>query len=164
MVRKIMMLIIAGGLSLGVSGCNTGANSTPQPPNINYGEAICEFCGMIVSEERFAAGYLLADEQEKIFDDIGDMVQAHRQEKTEVTASFVHDYTEHTWIRAETAVYVQSDQLTTPMLSGLAAFSTREAVTDAGLSGPVMTFDELLADFIPPMKGMKMDAMDTHTN
>lgn len=158
LTKTIISLLVVAATGLGICGCTNANNNDPRPPVIHYGEDICEFCGMIVSEERFAAGYLLPDGEERIFDDIGDMVQAYRQEEAEVTALFVHDYTEHTWIRAETAFYVQSDHLTTPMLSGLAAFASREAANEAGLSGPVMTFDELLAHFTPPMNGM--DAMD----
>ena len=132
-------------LTLAACGGNTGVE--PTPPAIHYGEDVCEFCGMIVSEERFAAGYLTRAGEERIFDDIGDMVQAHLQNHEEGAILFVHDYNNHTWLRAETAYYVLSPDLSTPMLSGLAAFPTADdaARFSADLNGQVLAFDELLA-------------------
>jgi len=84
---------------------------------------------MIASEELHAAAYVSDDGHGHIFDDIGDMVQLHLQEPDEVVAFFVHDYQDGAWIRAETAHYVRSDGVTTPMFSGLAAFAHWAALT-----------------------------------
>jgi len=129
-----------------LSACSNSAAAEPAPPEIYYGEDVCEFCGMIVSEERFAAGYLSVDGQEHIFDDIGDMVQSYLEYNGEITALFVHDHDDHTWIKAESAHYVLSDNLPTPMLSGLAAFAAAERAEAfaADLGGQILTFDELL--------------------
>lgn len=138
-------------LLLLVTGCSQPATSEPTPPVIHYGEDICEFCGMIISEERFAASYISADGEEYIFDDLAGMFQAHLQKQggEEVSAFFVHDYEDSTWIRAETAHYVVSQELPTPMLSGLVACATSERAaalaTDYG--GQVLTFEEVLAYF-----------------
>jgi copper chaperone NosL len=141
------ILLVAVIISLLLAACSNSAVAQPAPPEIYYGEDVCEFCGMIISEERFAAGYISQDGQQHIFDDIGDMVQSHLENKGEITAAFVHDHKDHTWIKAETAHYVLSDNLPTPMLSGLAAFSTAEKATAFAhnLEGQILTFDELLA-------------------
>jgi copper chaperone NosL len=102
---------------------------------------------MIASEPRYAAATISPDGHGRIFDDIGDMVLAHLKNQAEVAAFFVHDYEDESWIRAETAYYMLSDQLSTPMASGLAAFTGAEkaaALADK-LGGQVMTFEELLA-------------------
>ncbi len=142
-VLFLLVMLFAGVLLI---SCGGNANAEPEPPHIHYGEDLCEFCGMIISEERFAAGYITADGQEHIFDDIGDMVQSHLESQQKITANFVHDHETHTWIRAETAYYVLSEELPTPMLSGLAAFeSAAAAETFAGqFSGQRLSFDELL--------------------
>jgi len=136
-------------LLLMLTACSNQASAEPTPPTIHYGEDICEFCGMIVSEERYASGYITRDGEERIFDDIADMVQAHLQNQDEEAVLFVHDHDNHTWIRAETATYVLSPDLPTPMLSGLAAFPTTTAAEGliAELGGQLLNFDELLAHY-----------------
>lgn len=136
----VILLLIA------ITACNSSANAEPTPPEIHYGEDICEFCGMIISEERFAAGYITQDGEEYIFDDIVEMVQAYLQNEDEIIAVFVHDYETHTWVPAEKAYYAQSDDLATPMLSGLAAFSTMDQAQAFAndVEGQVFSYDELL--------------------
>ncbi len=132
-----------------LAACSGKANAGPTPPTIHYGEDVCEFCGMIISEERFAAAYLTADGHSHMFDDIGDMVQTHLQMQEDVTAFFVHDHDSRDWIRAETAHFVLSDNLPTPMLSGLAAFRSVEKANAmaAGWGGNVLTFEQLLTHY-----------------
>lgn len=148
-MRNLTLTAILIIISSIIMACGGVANAEPAPPAIHYGEDMCEFCGMIISEERFAAGYLTQDGQEHIFDDIGDMVQAYLQNQAEVTAIFVHDYDDHTWLRAEKAYYVASEQLPTPMLSGLAAFASgeRAAAFAQETAGRVLTYDELVARY-----------------
>jgi copper chaperone NosL len=131
---------------IALSACGGNANTEPVPPTIHYGEDMCEFCGMIVSEERFAAGYITPAGQEHIFDDIGDLVQARLKNPEAAAAIFVHEYDDHIWIKAEIAFYVKSDNLPTPMLSGIAAFASAERARDFAeeLNGQVFSFDELL--------------------
>lgn len=131
------------------TACNNNASTEPAPPTIHYGEDLCEFCNMIISEERFAAGYLTQDGEERIFDDIGGMFQYHSQEQEEVMAFFVHDYEEKNWIRAETAYYVLSEELRTPMLFGIVACADlKQAELIASNSGgEVLTFNEVLAHY-----------------
>ena len=129
-----------------LTACNS-SNAEPTPPTIHPGETICEFCGMIVSEERFAAGYVTKDGQERVFDDIADMIQFHAERHEDVPAFFVRDFENPVWIRAEKAHYVQSDNITTPMLSGIVAYESREkAEAKASESeGKLLTFEELLS-------------------
>ena len=143
--QKIYLLTVLILLLLTTS-CAGNASTEPQPPHIYYGEDICEFCGMIVSEERYAAGYITQAGQEHIFDDIGDLVQARLKNPEAATAIFAHEYDNHTWIKAETAYYIKSDNLPTPMLSGIAAFASAERAQDFAteLNGQLFSFDELL--------------------
>jgi copper chaperone NosL len=147
-IQHLAALLVLAGLLWGTAACRSNNQGEVRPPEIHYGEDICEFCGMIISEERYAAGYLTEDGQDHIFDDIAGMVQAHRQvlDGSPVVAFFVHDYEDSTWIRAETAHYVLSQELPTPMLSGLAAFSRVEAAEALAVEtgGQVLTFDDLL--------------------
>lgn len=147
-IQRLAVILVLAGLLLGTAACRSNDPGEIRPPEIHYGEDICEFCGMIISEERYAAGYLTEDGQEHIFDDIAGMVQAHLQARdgSPVIAFFVHDYENTVWIRAETVHYVLSQELPTPMLSGLAAFSSVEAAEALAVEteGQVLTFEELL--------------------
>jgi len=153
MLGTMLLLLI---LSL-TAACNSNVSTEPAPPTIHYGEDICEFCNMIISEERFAAGYLTKDGEERIFDDIGGMFHYHLEEQEEVIAFFVHDYEESNWIRAEKAYYVLSEELPTPMLFGIIASADLEkAEFIASKShGEVLTFDEALAHYQELMTSMK---------
>lgn len=146
-------------LALLLTACRT-AGADPTPPPIHYGEDVCEFCGMIASEERFAAAYTTPDGHAHLFDDIGDMVQQHLKSPEGVSAFFAHDYESRAWIRAEEAHYVRSEQIATPMLSGLAAFASRQGAESlaAETGGQIFTFDELLAFYRdnPPPAGPAM--------
>ena len=144
MKHMIIFLIL-----LLTTACTTANASEPVPPTIYYGESVCEFCGMIISEARYAAGYISADGAEHVFDDIGDMIKAHQQQQEKVSAFFVHDYNDERWIRAESAFYVLSPHLNTPMGSGLAAVAVE---ADAGalaakVNGQVLSFADLLVRF-----------------
>ena len=86
---------------------------------------------MAISDERLAAATIVEDQdgERRVyrFDDIGCMLTheaAHRAEKP--IARFVHDFAGGGWLDAETARYLSSGALPTPMLYGLAAFRTEE--------------------------------------
>ena len=141
-LQRLMIVLL-----LLLTACGATASAESSPPKIHYGEDVCEFCGMIISEERFAAAFVTGDGHGHIYDDIGDMVEAHLQLQEDVTAFFVHDHEHESWVRAEEAYFVHSEDLPTPMLSGLAAFTTEESaqVFAAKVDGRTLTFDALLA-------------------
>lgn len=102
---------------------------------------------MIVSEERYAAGYITSDGQQYIFDDIGDMFQAQLTNNHQVTAFFVHNYDDNHWLRAEKATFVQSKGVRTPMASGIVAFESPDKATIFAdeMKGHIMNFSEVSA-------------------
>ena len=104
------------------AACGSGIDPD-QPPEIRYGEDICEECGMIISDPRFAAAYVTGDEQVRLFDDIGGMIAYDRRHQETVEAYWVHDLETKAWIRAEEAAFVLQQELITPMGWGLAAFA-----------------------------------------
>ena len=80
------------------------------------------------------------------FDDIGDMLAYHAgRPDVQVRAWFVHDYPTEEWIRGETAFYVRSSQIASPMGHGIAAFRDRSAAETfaGGIGASVLTFDAL---------------------
>jgi len=145
--RRGSIILLSVTLLALLSACGPTTTAEPAPPVIHYGEDICEFCGMIISDERYAAGYITQAGEERIFDDVGGMFKTHLEQQESVTAFFVHDYEDTAWIRAEKAYYVFAEDMPTPMLFGLVARKTREQAetTAAEWQGQVLTFDEVLA-------------------
>jgi copper chaperone NosL len=146
-MRRWTVLILATLALLLFVGCGQAAN-VEDPPEIAYGQDVCERCGMIISEEKFAAAYWTAGGEARRFDDIGGML-AHNTEQSEDVASYwVHDFASGEWIRAEKAFLVLDSDLMTPMGFGIAAFAGEEQA-DAMAYGQegvmVMPFTELLA-------------------
>jgi copper chaperone NosL len=121
----------------------------PKPPDIVYGQDVCDQCGMIISETKFASATVLKDGQAHKFESIADMVTYQMMDHPEqvVSAWFVHDYNTEAWIPAETAFYVQSDSLNAPMPPSLAAFAKKvDAETFAqSVKANYLTFDEMRA-------------------
>jgi len=97
-----LLLILFGLIAV---GCRTAVN-TEAPPEIVYGEDVCDRCNMIVSEARFASAYWTTEGDARRFDDIGGML-AHYQETQEDVATFwVHDYASGEWLNAQNAFFV----------------------------------------------------------
>lgn len=99
------------------------------PPTIAYGRDECAHCGMLVSDERFAAASrAIIDGQQTTlaFDDIGDLFAWEKKHpQTRIVSRWVHDVQTRAWINAENATFVRDDEQQTPMSSGLMAFSDR---------------------------------------
>jgi copper chaperone NosL len=118
----------------------------PRPPEIIYGQDICEQCGMIISEAKYAAATLVENGDPRKFESIGDMVVYHMEHPDQkVEAWFVHDYNTDSWIRAETAFYVLSERIQSPMPPGLAAFEAEDDAEAfaATVDSVVLSFDEM---------------------
>lgn len=97
------------------------------PPTIQYGQDTCTASGMIIDEPAHAAAYRTASGEVRLFDSVGAMVRYHREHREAVTAFFVHDYQTASWLRAESAHYVLSGGLRTPMGIGVVALGSEEA-------------------------------------
>lgn len=149
MKTKLLALV----LLLILAACARGQNQ-PKPPEIHYGEDMCAECTMIISDERFAAGYAYeispGSYKSLAFDDIGDMlVHASKHPDHKVTAWYVHDYTTKAWLDASQAHFVVSQDLQTPMGFGIAAHATAEAAQkQAGeLKGEVLSWEGVRAKY-----------------
>ena len=144
--RAITVLVIALGLLL--AACDNGQSKEPQPPEIAYGRDLCEACNMLIDEPRFACAFVLNDGKAYKFDAIDDMI-VYQMDRPNlmVRAWFVHDFGSQQWARAESAFYVQSQEIRAPMGLGIAAFATRESAETAATryNSKVMNWDEMRA-------------------
>lgn len=133
------------------------------PPEIRYGEDICEHCNMIISEDRFAGAYYTVDGEQRLFDDLGGMATYYNLNQEDVAQFWVHDYETKEWLDAASAFFA-GGEFYTPMSFGIVAFSTAEQAEAfaAENDGMLMTFDEYIAHFVAADE-MSMDHMD-HEN
>ena len=130
---------------LGLLSVGCQAPRADQPPQIRYGEEPCAFCGMLISEERFAAALITATGETKTFDDIGCLLRDLTKRDQSAVHVWVHDYSSGRWLEAPRAVFVRSREVPTPMGGGLFAFSTQEAAEQfaRNVHGTVVRFDQL---------------------
>ena len=97
--------------------------SLEEPPEIIYGQDVCEECGMIINEARYAASYVTTTGEVRRFDDIGGMLAHDHKMQEEVHIYWVHDRNSEAWLNAEKATFILSRGLVTPMGWGVAAFA-----------------------------------------
>ncbi len=141
-IGRLAAGLVAAALLL--AGCGGRAPAEPQPPDIAYGQDMCDACGMLIDAPKFAAATALADGTARKFDDMGEMFAYHREHPDEqVRAWFVHDYDTEAWVRAEGAHFVHSENIQTPMGSGVVAFESESAAKAFAdpLAAEVLSFD-----------------------
>jgi copper chaperone NosL len=139
--RLVFMLIL-------LAACSRQPGD-PQPPEIIYGQDMCDGCGMIISEARFAAATLLHNGELRKFDDLGEMLVYHMDNpQDQVKAWFVHDFYSEAWLRGEKAFFVKNENLITPMGMHIVAFE-EQAQAQSFLEeqgGKLYSLDELRVD------------------
>jgi copper chaperone NosL len=141
MRRALCSLVVLGVV---LSGCQSRPD-LDTPPDIRYGEDMCDQCRMIISEARYAAAYVTQQGATRRFDDIGDLLAFRAVHAEEVTVFWVHDYDTQTWLKADHAHFVVSSMLQTPMDHSIVALrdKTRAEELAASIHGRVLTFAEL---------------------
>lgn len=149
LVRAPLLAAAAIVLALATTACGPPADPLA-PPEVVYGEDVCDHCGMILSEERFAAATIVEIDgrsEPRLFDDIGDMFAYHAANGDLVVQRwYVHDHDSVAWIDGATAHYVRAEGIRTPMGSGLAAFgdAERAAAFATEVGGEALMFEALV--------------------
>lgn len=127
-----------------------GGPVAPEPAKIRFGETTCAECGMIISQPKYASSFAYAESEGRFkslaFDDIGDMI-GHMRKHPELipVGVWVHDYESEEWIDAETAYFIESSSIRSPMGHGVAAFADKAAAERlaAETEGKVLDWDHL---------------------
>jgi len=148
---RVIAAVLGGALAMmALAAC--GGSDANGPPTVHYDDSVCARCGMILSDERFAAATIVADDRGEpmplLFDD-SNCQAGHEKDKPglAIIARWVHDHGTREWIDARRALFVYSPELRTPMASHVAAFGTLDAARKAAenLGGRVVSFEELWA-------------------
>lgn len=144
--RALVLSSLLTPLFLGSCG---GQTETRLPPKISYDRDTCTRCGMIISDERFAAALVAPDGSVQLFDDVGEMLLSVTETEPEGQRAWGHDHNSGEWIDATRAFFARGAPETTPMGTGFVAFSRRDdAVAFAAQSGgssQVWTWQEVIA-------------------
>ncbi len=147
MTRSVLFAACFVGIILTLVGC--GERDDDGPPNIYYGDTICEECGMIISDERSATATIITVErgyQALVFDDFNcQMNYEDKHSELLVHDRWSHDCISLEWIRTADAWFVRSPQLRTPMASHLVALLslTDAKMFAATVDGETIEFKEL---------------------
>jgi copper chaperone NosL len=130
------------------AGCGGGAI---EPAELVLDEEACSHCRMAVSQKLYAAQAVSRSGRTDFFDDIACLAKwAPTQTQGDDLGFFVVDQESGEWLDARAAYYMRSDELDTPMSSGLAAFGRRERAEAAArkLEGRVLDWDALCGEEI----------------
>lgn len=103
---------------------------------------------MTLADPRFAAESLTGTGKAIVFDDVACLAAWLGENRTDIASSWVVNFAApDQWLRADSAIYLQSDTLRTPMASGLAALTPgRQADSVRSLlGGRLLTWREVLA-------------------
>lgn len=103
---------------------------------------------MIISDERFAAGFI-DDDGNHVFDDVGGLLMHLAEgDRIDEVVIWVKDYGNPEWIEASSAHFVRGTGIRSPMEFGIAAFETHEnAMGFAGeVNGSLVTWADLKSD------------------
>jgi copper chaperone NosL len=116
------------------------------PPEIVVDQTACSHCGMYVSEPAYAAAYRAHGKEARVFDDIGCLLDALRQETATTIDVWVQDAAGGGWLDAGDAVFLRSPNVRTPMNGGVLAYAGGAAAEKAAAAqrGEVMSFQELI--------------------
>lgn len=141
------MLLIGVLASLGsMAGC--GGESVEQPPTVRLGDTVCDYCNMIVSDERWATSTIVHGDrgpEARLFDDFNCQVNYEMEHAgLEIVTRWSHDHATHEWLKTSQAYFLLAPSLRTPMGSQIAAFASESALDTAKSKSPgdVMTFEQ----------------------
>jgi copper chaperone NosL len=141
-------------LAVVIGACATA--EAAGPPDIKYGRDICTQCGMIVSEEKFAAAYTTPQGEKLTFDDTGDLLLYQRTtgHAIDPIEAWVHDFETEAWVTVADAFFVPTASVKTPMGHGLISFSdeARANAFASDVDGEVILWDVVLE--LPAMDGL----------
>lgn len=137
-------LALAGLFTI-LAGC--GGQPADGPPAVQIGDTLCDECNMIISDDRFVTSAIIDSPrgaEARLFDDFICQVN-YESERPDlrVLGRWSRNYNTSEWLETETAVFVMSPQLRTPMASQAAAVETMDEAErlQATVEGDIVHFE-----------------------
>jgi len=123
----------------------------PQPVELAIDEEVCSLCRMAVSERYYAAEIVTKEGSVDYFDDIGCLVRFLRDNTFEDAGIYVIDNAGGEWLDAQSAHFVHSEDLPTPMNYGIVAYGDADMASAAAarLNGHRLNWENLLKENLP---------------
>lgn len=143
-MRAFVLILLSSALGLSCS---------VKPEPLRYGADGCHTCKMTLVDRKFGAEVVTAKGKVYTFDDLNCMVNflnSGEVQERDVAYKLVVDYsTPEKLIAAGDAFYLKSDQIRSPMASGIAAFESEAAMREQLRSwkGIYLTWGELVTEF-----------------
>ncbi|MDK9699114.1 MAG: nitrous oxide reductase accessory protein NosL [bacterium] len=121
-----------------------GCKPQPKPEPLQR-EDICVVCKMAVSDQRFAAQAILPNGEYVKYDDIGCLIED--KNRAQPNRVWVGVFDTKQWVRGDSAVFVATAGVRTPMGFGFLAFATKQQAEQllAKHGGKIITWSELVA-------------------
>lgn len=126
---------------------------TQEPEPLVYGKDVCQFCKMTLMDHKFGAELVTNKGKVYKFDDINCMLNFYHSEQ-EAPDNFKHklvvNYEEPgTLMQVDSAFYLKSDEIRSPMASEVAAFGSYKnmGVFKRKWGGVYLGWGELLTQF-----------------
>lgn len=124
--------------------CSTG----PRP--INYGQDACAFCKMTLMDKHYGAEIVTKKGKVYVLDDINCLARLLKSgdiKAEHIAGRYITDYA-HTGVllELEKAVFLHSDNLKTPMASGVAAFANEQDINavKSQTGGDMLRWEQVL--------------------
>ncbi len=124
-IRPIRLIAHVFMLALCLLLTSCGDAPTLDPPIVRWGQDVCAECGMILSDDRYAAAVVAIHDGERheyLYDDLGEML-AHPPKTEGAVKQWARDMRTRQWIDASRAHYIRSRTLHTPMGYGVVALN-----------------------------------------
>ncbi len=122
LIKKL--IFIAPAVILFLVSCEKSNKPVP----INYGVDECAYCRMKITDPRYGSELLLKTGKPYKFDSIECLAAFYieNKEKLPIASLWVPDFLTKTFIKAQTAYYLHSKNLPSPMSLNLSAHKTKE--------------------------------------
>jgi copper chaperone NosL len=121
-------LTLVTAFALLAAACSAKASG---PPEILVDRTACSHCGMLISEPVYAAAYQAHEQEPRVFDDIGCMLESLGRHTTSPATVWVQDVSGKGWLPGSEAIFVASPHLRTPMGGGILAYADAAAADEA---------------------------------
>ena len=123
---QAMAVFMAGALAMTSLAAQGASQKAPGPVPLDPAIDICAKCGMSVKDLGYTAELIADNGKVYKFDDLGCLLAYQKDNPSVVAAArYVQDAGSHVWVALESAFYVVSKDLATPMGYGIHAFAKK---------------------------------------